>query len=59
MGHVLGSCFWYLILLDNDGGVCTGIATWHALGMASNLVSIGMCPGGLCLGVGNEMFIFE
>jgi hypothetical protein len=38
-------------------GVCAGITTYHALGKASNLASIGMGSLGLCLGVGNELFI--
>ncbi len=40
MGHVHGSHLWYLILLDEDDGVCAGVATWHALGEASNLISM-------------------
>ncbi len=59
IGHILGSHLWYLILLDEDGGVCASVVAWHALGKASNLVSIGKGPLGLCLGVGNELFIFK
>jgi hypothetical protein len=59
IGHILGSRFWYLILLDKDDGVCDGVATWHALGEASNLVPMGIGPLGSCLGVGNELHIFK
>jgi hypothetical protein len=59
IGHVLGSCCWYLILPDKDDGVCTGVATRHALGKASYFVSIGVGTLGSCLGVGNELLIFK
>jgi hypothetical protein len=59
IGHVLGSRHWYLILPDKDYGVYTSVATRHALGKASNFVSIGVGLLGLCLGVGNELLIFE
>ncbi len=59
IGHVLGSRRWYLILPDKDDGVCTSVATRHALGKASNFISIGVGSPGLCLGVGNELLIFK
>ena len=59
IGHVLGSCLWYLILPDEDDGVCAGVATWHALGESSDFIPIGMGPLGSCLWVGEEVLIFE
>ncbi len=59
IGHVLGSCHLYLILPDKDDGVCAGVATRHALGKESNFVYIGVGPLGSCLGVGDELLIFE
>jgi hypothetical protein len=55
IGRVLGSHCWYLILPDKDYGVYTSVATRHALGKASNFVG----PLGSCLGVSNELLIFE
>jgi hypothetical protein len=58
IGHVFSSLLWYLLLPDEDDDVCAIVATWHALGKVTNLVSIGMGLLGLCLGVGNELFVF-
>ncbi len=51
IGNVLGSRVWYLILPDEDDCVCAGVATWHALGKASNFIPIGMGPLGYVLGL--------